>query len=243
MATTASEKSAPAKEGKSAHKTFWRRMSRPLLFWRRIPTALLVTLVGLVLSAWLLPALTRQWDDRQKAHELKVSLSTAVATADARAMTNALVMAQRARLGGHRHRRSLIVVSPTERAWVVTSSALGARIGALFPEAAGPWDSWRFMVDRVIVRAYGAGAPLFYQPYDGQLNWLKRDEDLADGYGTAQFMLNDITRSDDARLANTIRRDQVWLYSFAAQILGVILSGHPVGYSTTFGDFLHDLIP
>jgi hypothetical protein len=50
MATTASEKPAPAGEGERTQRTFWRRISKALLFWRRLPTPLLVTLVGLVLS-------------------------------------------------------------------------------------------------------------------------------------------------------------------------------------------------
>ncbi len=40
-------------------------------FLHRVPTSLVVTLVGIALTAWLLPAFTRQWDDRQKAQELR----------------------------------------------------------------------------------------------------------------------------------------------------------------------------
>ena len=54
---------------------------RPLL--RRVPTSLVVTLIGIALTAWLLPAFTRQWDDRQKAHELKASIVTDMASATA----------------------------------------------------------------------------------------------------------------------------------------------------------------
>jgi len=44
--------------------------------WSRvkIPTSVVVTAVGIALTAWLLPAFTRQWDDRQKEHELKTAL-------------------------------------------------------------------------------------------------------------------------------------------------------------------------
>src|SRR5690242_11337061 len=53
---------------------------------RRVPTALLVTLLGIALTAWLLPAFTRQWDDRAKARELKASLASDIAAATARAI-------------------------------------------------------------------------------------------------------------------------------------------------------------
>jgi hypothetical protein len=33
---------------------------------RKVPTSLVVTLLGIALTAWLLPAVTRQWDDRQR---------------------------------------------------------------------------------------------------------------------------------------------------------------------------------
>ncbi len=41
---------------------------------RRPPTALLVTLLGIALTAWLLPAITRQWNDRQSAHTVKAGI-------------------------------------------------------------------------------------------------------------------------------------------------------------------------
>jgi hypothetical protein len=36
-------------------------------------------LAGILLSGWILQAITRQWDDRQKAHDLKVSLASQIA--------------------------------------------------------------------------------------------------------------------------------------------------------------------
>ena len=36
----------------------------------RIATSVVITLIGIALTAWLLPAFTRQWDDRQKVREL-----------------------------------------------------------------------------------------------------------------------------------------------------------------------------
>jgi hypothetical protein len=58
------DEAAPPEAGTTAAEK-----KRPLL--RRVPTSLLVTLLGIALTAWLLPAFTRQWDDRQKAQELQ----------------------------------------------------------------------------------------------------------------------------------------------------------------------------
>jgi hypothetical protein len=65
---------------------------RPLL--RRIPTPLIVTLLGIGLTAWLLPAFTRQWDDRQKAHEIKAALAFQIAAATADAVTRSNIEAR-----------------------------------------------------------------------------------------------------------------------------------------------------
>lgn len=58
-------------------------------FWHHIPTPVVLTIVGLVLSAWLLPAITRQWDDRQKAHAFQASLIEDMSAANARALVAA----------------------------------------------------------------------------------------------------------------------------------------------------------
>ena len=56
-------------------------------WWRvKIPTAVVVTFVGIALTAWLLPAFTRQWDDRQKAQDLKASIASQLAAATSRAL-------------------------------------------------------------------------------------------------------------------------------------------------------------
>src|SRR5262245_53195343 len=51
--------------------------------WLRIPTALIVTLIGIALTAWLLPAFTHQWDDRQKARQLQADLAQQISIASA----------------------------------------------------------------------------------------------------------------------------------------------------------------
>ena len=55
-------------------------------FRLRVPKALLITVLGFVLSAWLLPAMTRQWDDRQKVHELKAGVVSEMASVSAKAL-------------------------------------------------------------------------------------------------------------------------------------------------------------
>jgi len=52
----------------------------------RVPATVVVTLVGIALTAWLLPAFTRQWDDRQKERQLKAEIVKEMASATSRAL-------------------------------------------------------------------------------------------------------------------------------------------------------------
>jgi hypothetical protein len=78
------DEAAPAEAGAAAGK------KRPLL--RRVPTSLIVTLLGIGISAWLIPAFTRQWDDRQKALELKVAVVAQIASATSQALVRSRIL-------------------------------------------------------------------------------------------------------------------------------------------------------
>jgi hypothetical protein len=67
-APEAAEPQATAEPQAEPRQRSWRRV--------KVPTSVVVTLVGIALTAWLLPAFTRQWDDRQKARELKAGLAS-----------------------------------------------------------------------------------------------------------------------------------------------------------------------
>jgi hypothetical protein len=51
-----------------------------------VPTSIVVTLLGAALTVWLAPALTRQWEDRQRARDLKAVLAGEMVTSAARAI-------------------------------------------------------------------------------------------------------------------------------------------------------------
>jgi hypothetical protein len=122
-------------------------------FWRRIPTPLLVTLIGLVLSAWLLPAITRQWDDRQKAHELKSAVVADMAAANAQAL-----------IGGEGNwkppdpRKDQVIAGgqlpPAAKArlgydWSLASLRIEARLRAYFPNhVVQAWQIYSWLIDR-----------------------------------------------------------------------------------------------
>jgi hypothetical protein len=53
---------------------------------RGVPTSVVVTIVVAALTVWVAPAVTRQWDDRQKARELQASLAQDVGASTAKAI-------------------------------------------------------------------------------------------------------------------------------------------------------------
>jgi hypothetical protein len=65
----------------------WRALARRLRL-PRVPKGLVLTVVGTLLTAWLIPVLTRQWQDQQRAQELRAAIVTRIG----RDATDALVL-------------------------------------------------------------------------------------------------------------------------------------------------------
>jgi hypothetical protein len=230
MATAASETPKEAEKPESARRKRW---------WR-VPTPILVTLVGIVLSAWLFPAITRQWDDRQKAHELKVSMVAEMASATARALV-AGHDAVRVRQSPGQAGRS------GEEQWAIESFDIEAKLRAYFPPAiVGSWHRYRRLVSEALGASYHRGRlirPLILggraqSAYDqavldlnGLRNAVGGDHDRFQAYGAGSGPIEawGLLEADLARLENETARS--------------VLSSDPRGYSTTLGDFFHDLVP
>jgi hypothetical protein len=131
-----------------------------------VPRAVLVTVLGLALSAWLVPAMTRQWDDRQKEHELKAGIVGEMASVSARALLGgeAIWLAQqrttqKRRLGQQptAHERKQF-----ERGWELSTLGLEARLRSYFPRSVVTgWEVYAWAVDRFIdARSPSASATL-----------------------------------------------------------------------------------
>jgi hypothetical protein len=237
----------PPKEG-SATRRLWRRISRPFLFVRRLPTSLLVTLVGLALSAWLLPAITRQWDDRQKAHELSASIVSQMATASAAALT----AGQDGLFSSSRTTRR----APKE--WALTSIQIEARLAAYFPQrVVDHWRAYSEIVDGMLTRLLAPntfGAALPTAP-DARLRAVERQQpfarsvrgiyDVANAQQDyqAQVQANGAVEDSAGLLFDSYHGQERRLLVIEQEIAGEVLHASPTGYSTTFRDFLRDLEP
>src|SRR5215213_4431629 len=124
-------------------------------FRLRVPKAVLVTVLGFALSAWLVPAMTRQWDDRQKVHELKAGVVAEMASVSARALLGGEAVWSREQLTA-RERKKL------ESDWGLSTLGLEARLRVYFPRSVVTgWEVYAWAVDRFLdARSPSASAAL-----------------------------------------------------------------------------------
>jgi hypothetical protein len=233
-------------------------------FRLHVPRSVLVTILGFALSAWLFPAMTKQWDDRRKEHELKVGFVADVASVSARAL-----------LGGEAVWSGQ---QPTTRArkqfeneWELSTLGLEERLRAYFPRSVVTgWEVYAWAVDRFIAaRSPSASAAL----QDAVQSGAPLDPRVADATAQLLALLPDGPAPSFGKSANTpisdaksiarlrkmlspelARYEQNAPYAkwtgFEKQLLDVeqavadqVLRSHAAGFSTTPRDLMHDLLP
>jgi hypothetical protein len=240
---------------------------------RRVPTSLLVTLLGIALTAWLLPAVTHQWDDRQKAHDVKAAM-----VADQVSMTaRALVVGEQSS-----PKRAQQISQQRRDAWLLASAEIEARLHAYFPaRLVAAWQLYAYFVDRAV----GVADALADATLERALNWLYHD--LIDARpsraldaqigGAAKVALAYLKmherKTERPRFSTQrqwleqalppytklppatkktldelkARQDdtglRVQLLDFQQTLAASALTSHLTGFSTNANDFLNDLIP
>jgi hypothetical protein len=237
--------------------------------WFRVPTAVLVTVAGLALSAWLFPALTRQWDDRQKEHELKAAVVADIASATARTLVGGeaiwsgrpLTKQGRSRIGDQ---------------WALSAIEIEARIRTYFSSSVvASWLVYSWAVDRFIDARHVSAAAALQDAVNREVTLDPRVSDRAaqllvlgentDGpvpnFGVDPNSKTPTTdRKNLARLISMLAPDikryrdrpiviATWtalekgLLGFEQAVADEILRSHATGFSTTRRDLLQDLMP
>jgi hypothetical protein len=233
-------------------------------FRLHVPRAVLVTVLGFALSAWLVPAITRQWDDRQKEHELKAGVVADMASVSARALLGgeAVWLGQQPTA---RERRQF------EQAWELSRLGLEARLRSYFARSVVTgWEVYAWAIDRFIDArsptasaalqdAVQSGAPLDPHVADATAQLLAFFPDgRAPSFGiSANTPISDSKNIPLLRkmLSPELKRyEQTAPYAkwtaFEKQLLDVeqavadqVLRSHAAGFSTTPRDLMHDLLP
>ena len=196
------------------------------LRWPRVPTPIVVAFLGLVLGSWLIPAFTRQWDDRQKAGELKASIVAEIASATGRALLDAheasIAPPGAASSGG--------AIPPAGKDWSVANLQIRARLQAYFgPRAVDHWALVSQYVTSTLSVAYRGpnGDALIPNPWVSRTT-SPRLEKLFSQYFSGEDVFESL---------------EIAIFSEAETLTSSLLTMHARGYSTTLQDFADDLFP
>jgi hypothetical protein len=218
-------------------------------WWRvKIPTSIFVTLIGIALTAWLLPAFTRQWEDRQKATDLKATILDEIGGATANAFAGGDALAHG---DGIIYKHNLNPQGrATARAWSVAWFRVDARLRTYFdPRVATMWRDYdeamrQFLLINEVHGQHRKGQP---RPTAVSLDGIYMDDfSRATTCSKGQKLPtpNDLVATEPGSFAGGgltgLRNALVHCDSL---ITDAVLAGHARGYSTTTRDLIHDLLP
>jgi hypothetical protein len=230
MAESASVRDVPAKE-KAATKSL--RV--------RVPTSVVVTLLGAALTVWLAPAFTRQWEDRQDARDLQAGLAEQVVVSAFRTIRDG------ARLAHGQGEYDAILAQ-----WKEAGLTTEVKAKAYF--AAPIVSRWRDVVQNVeyflfVCQDIADARKDSAFPRDGSA-FESRHERIAK---TLELLAPTLEQAD--RTARSLASDtpseraigledvKSWPFAKVSAAADELLTAHPSGFSTTRGDLLDDLIP
>ena len=198
-----------------------------------------MTLVGIGLTAWLLPAFTRQWDDRQKAHELKTSLVTGMTAA-----TAAVIVKSREAIEGS-PTDTVEPLSQISEAWQLASIQIEERFRS-YLYGSGITDTWHnysTLVNYTLARLMGrtAEAKGLHPAAVILIARIKRQQAARNFIASIDFVSD--TSKDSLSRSLKYADIQQTLLTIEEIVAVRVLAAHPSGYSTSFHDFIRDLIP
>jgi len=234
----------------------------------RIPKALLVTALGFALTAWLVPAMTRQWDDRQKEHALKAVVVADMGKDSAQALVGGeeiwsgqkLSSGQRAQIGKQWELAALEMEARLRtyfsasvvRSWEVYSWAVDRFIDARNVSASAELQdavAKDSVLDPGVVNATAALIALSEYPWGPGPAFLpdpKTQNSDTRNITALKRMLSPQLRADEAAFSHTLAK---WtalekrLLALEQAVADQVLRSHAEGFSTTGHDLLHDLMP
>lgn len=248
--------------------------ARPSSRWRslfgRLPTPVLVTIIGAALTAWLIPALTRQWQDQQRAQDLKAATVTRIA----RDTTEALVLS---RFIAYQRIRGRSMpngdVAFPQRAfdeldleWEKDREEIETQLRAYFPRAPifRQWrsysqlvrDTYWLITERVYRRREAIEALQKLFPRNahqirllGQPFVVCEREEIVSGARAERAGQAGAGERLCTFLPGTGGQKQAYyfvslsLLRSKSRLTREILDTDPVGFSTSASDFFHDLVP
>ena len=232
---------APEAPEPSASAEATAERAAPVRRHRKVPTSVVVTFLGIALTAWLLPAFTHQRDDRQKVRELQAQFADAIAAGTATALAKGSVAASQPSSTIGPRRKAL---DPIETDWEIARTRLQLKLSAYFPQSVvTAWSDFGFEVVRFLRVCRYVGVPGWNTDlgiYLGSLNLTKKQ--IEEPLGLPGLTISRLLSIPQYRRRGleTIRG---FMLAHAARVTETMLSAHAAGYSTTKRDLVNDLLP
>jgi hypothetical protein len=207
-----------------------------------VPKPLLATVAATLATAWIFPALSHQWQDRQKAKELTAGLVTQIGSDTSAALvTSSFLTNNRFRSSGDSSRPGFNqdVFNRLYLEWRTSAAEVEAQLQAYYPNAvveewrdysALVWGTYRLVTDNKSARP----------------GTVKRLRELFKG-DVPGWYIDKMERPWIDRIDPNARA----AYFYVSQavlarrtvVIDEMLSSRPAGFSTRPSDLLRDLVP
>jgi hypothetical protein len=196
-----------------------------------VPTPVLATLLGAALTVWIAPAFTRQWDDRERARDVKAAI-----TQDMVGAAGPVIRSIGPLVAGRGDYAS------TRARWHEAGAKVGVKLGAYFPaRVVRDWQAAVLRGDLLLIASDGVGkdpnAPIASRQSSLAENLKLLGLDPQYAGQTAGLLLDPGTR--ELGVENLGQ----WMWASLERTVDGVFSAHPSGFSTTRRDWLHDVLP
>jgi hypothetical protein len=208
----------------------------------RLPKSILVTAAVTLATAWLFPALSHQWQDRQKAKELTAALVSQIGSRTSEALVTSSFLTYNCFPASEHTSKfgfNQDVYNKLDLGWRTSSAEIEAQLQAYYPERVV--DEWREYSDLV----WGTYR-LITNNMNSRPGTVRRLRELFHGIVPGWYIDKMeqpwVDRPDaDARKAYFAVSQAV--LGRRTVVMDEMLSSRPAGFSTRPGDLLRDLVP
>lgn len=216
-----------AREGAppSAVQSRWRSV------WARAPKPVLMVLLGAAVSAWLVPAFTRQWQDRQKEREIKVALVSEIGDSTSDVLVTSQFVASQALTNGQAEYNRVSLD------WAQRSAQVEAKLGAYFPgqALADDWRKYSIVVENDLYLLTGETA--------GKAEAVDEVRKYLDPIAGVNWNLLQALDFDNPEAVDDYVVVSRELLDASKPLIRAVLDANAEGFSTTSGDLIDDLTP
>jgi hypothetical protein len=210
-----------------------------------LPKTVVVTASITLATAWLFPALSRQWQDRQKARELTAALVTRIGRETSQALITSDFLSSERLPSTSPGRFNQEAFNELDLAWRTSSSEIDAQLQAYYSQdVVQHWQHYALLVQHA-----------YFLPTPDRRQRMETLEELRK-YVPARFDTKTLDRVKSPWIARTghvagstntavlaYLKVTAALLDEERELIQEILDDHPEGFSTRPRDLAHDLLP